>query len=323
MAAISIQPSFLFVGIVINCLKCYNRCKYPTGGASMPYKEFCLNRYNELFNQHYPVFLNRRTGQTAQKQAEQAAQRIAIKDTLKEALDRYSPEIETADLWKAIYVAHLKRKSGLTTLDTIDEQIIAKVISADQSWKKASGHAFEAFIFEVANPLMEQYSIRFALQTDVHQMIKDGKIHNDGVDMTWLNQRIHTDVFDLYALVTFQNQNFVFGCIQSKTSIRDRVTRDREPSQQAMEAKFWSIAVTLDGQFLAMPKFKEMVNGGGHDYAENGWHGLYVMSELYSDDRIYSIDKQLTRLVSHARQASAAWMSARQRFNSTWRPHQE
>ena len=92
----------------------------------MPYKEFCLNRYNELFNQHYPVFLNRRTGQTAQKQAEQAAQRIAIKDTLKEALDRYSPEIETADLWKAIYVAHLKRKSGLTTLDTIDEQIIGK-----------------------------------------------------------------------------------------------------------------------------------------------------------------------------------------------------
>ena len=72
-----------------------------------------------------------------------------------------------------------------------------------------------------------------------------------------------------------------------------------------------------------MPKFKEMVNGGGHDYAENGWHGLYVMSELYSDDRVYSIDKQLTRLVSHARQASAAWMSARQRFNSTWRPHQE
>jgi len=289
----------------------------------MPYREYCEQRYNELFSYHYPIFLNRRTGQTARTQAEQAAQRIAIKDTLKSALELYSPDVESADLWRAIYVSHLKRKSGLSDLETITEQIIAKVISADQSWKKASGHAFESFIYEVANPLLEQYSIRFALQTDVHQMIRDGQIHNDGEDMTWLNQRIHTDVFDLYALVTFQQQNYVFGCIQSKTSIRDRVTRDREPSQQAMTAKFWSVAVALDGQFLALPKFQEMVNGGGNDYEANGWHGLYVMSDLYSLDRIYGVDKSLTRLVDHARQASAAWMSARHRFTSNWRPNQE
>lgn len=286
----------------------------------MRYQDYCGNRYNELFNSNYPIYLNGRTSQSAQTQAEQAAQRIAIKETLKDALQEYSPAVEAADLWRAIYVAHLKRKSGLTDLETIDEQIISKVISADQSWKKASGHAFESFIFEVANPLLAQYSIKFALQTDVHQMIRDGQIHNDVPDMTWLNQRIHTDVFDLYALVTFQHRNYVFGCIQSKTSIRDRVTRDREPSQQAMDAKLWSIAVALDGQFLAMPKFQEMVNGGGHDYETNGWHGLYVMSELYSNDRIYSVDKNLTKLVVHAQQASVAWMSARHRFTSAWKP---
>ena len=60
-------------------------------------------------------------------------------------------------------------------------------------------------------------------------MIHAGNIHNDETDMLWISQRIHTDVFDLYAISTWQEHNYVFGCIQSKTSIRDRVTRDREP----------------------------------------------------------------------------------------------
>lgn len=289
----------------------------------MLYNDYCSEHYNNLYATNFPIFLNGKTSKNAITKAEQSAQRIAIKDTLKDALEKYSDKIETAEIWRAIYVAHLKRKSGLTSLDTLNEDIISKVISADQSLKKASGHAFESFIYEVANPYLEQYSIKFALQTDVHQMIRDNNIHNDSEDMIWLNQRIHTDVFDLYALVTFQNQNFVFGCIQSKTSIRDRVTRDREPSQQAMDAKFWSIAVALDGTFLSLPKFQEMVNGGGNDYESNGWHGLYVMSEQYSKDRIYSIDRNLSRLVDHARQASAAWMSARHRFTAEWRPANE
>ena len=151
-------------------------------------------------------------------------------------------------------------------------------------------------------------------------MIRNNQIHNDETDMEWINQRIHTDVFDLYAITTWQNHNYVFGCIQSKTSIRDRVTRDREPSQQAMDASFWSIAVALDGTFLALPKFKEMVNGGGEDYVDNGWHGLYVLSDKYTVDRIYPIDKTLSLLIDHARQASESFMRARLRFDKGWRP---
>ena len=208
-------------------------------------------------------------------------------------------------------------------MDTIDEEVIEKVVSASQSWKKSSGHAFEAFIYEVANPSLKNYGIKFLLQTDLHSMLDDGLIHNDSTDIAWLKQRIQTDVFDLYALLEFQRKYYVFGCIQSKTSIRDRVTRDREPSQQAMNAHFWSIAVALDGKFLAMPKFKEMVNGGGSDFEENGWHGMYVLSNLYTDDRIYPIDKTLSKLISHAQQASESFLSARQRFSPHWRPLDE
>lgn len=286
----------------------------------MPYTEFCQQMYNDQFYHLYNEILDGRNSQAAQIAAEREAQKFAIKETLKCALERYSPAYEAAELWRAIYVAHLKRKAGIADLNVIDEEIISRVISADQSWKKASGHAFEAFIGEVANPALQRYGIKFVLQRELSEMIHNGDIHNDNVDMTWINQRIHTDVFDLYAISSWQNHNYVFGCIQSKTSIRDRVTRDREPSQQAMNGSFWSIAIALDGAFLALPKFQEMVNGGGEDYEENGWHGLYVMSDRYTLDRIYPVDRNLSLLIDHACQASEAFMRARQRFDKEWRP---
>ena len=92
-------------------------------------------------------------------------------------------------------MAHLKRKAGITDLNTVDEEIIARVISADQSWKKASGHAFEAFIGEIANPALRRHGIQFLLQRELSEMIHAGNIHNDETDMLWISQRIHTDVF--------------------------------------------------------------------------------------------------------------------------------
>jgi len=67
---------------------------------------------------------------------------------------------------------------------------------------------------------------------------------------------------NLFTIVNMDDKWYCFGCVQSKTSIRDRVTRDREPSLQAMQSFFWSTAVVLDGDFLRLPKFVSMVNGG-------------------------------------------------------------
>ena len=110
----------------------------------------------------------------------------------------------------------------------------------------------------------------------------------------------------------------MFGCVQAKTSIRDRVGRDREFSAKIMEKNFWSVAVVLDGTYLAMPKFEAMVNGGGTtQYAETGWHGMYSMSNAAENDRIYD-DKNLDLLIGDAKQAAEKFTSARQRFTSSW-----
>lgn len=284
----------------------------------MDYQDFCEQTYNSIFTAEYVRMLGGRTSQSAIDEAERAGQKAAIKNTLVQAMSTY-PGTEASDIWRAIYVSHLKRKAGIADLNALDDVIITRVISADQSWKKASGHAFEAFIFEVANPQLRTSNIQFVLQSRLNQMIHEGNIHNDQHDIDWLNSRIHTDVFDLYAVVSHLDQNFVFGCIQSKTSIRDRVTRDREPSRQAMEALFWSIAVALNGAFLALPKFQEMVNGGGVDFELNGWHGLYVMSNRYTNGRIYPVDMNLDLLITHTQRAAMSWLSARNRFNSDWR----
>ncbi len=117
-------------------------------------------------------------------------------------------------------------------------------------------------------------------------MLKEGRIGNEKEDC--LEDLAKSDDFDIYALVDFNGMNYVFGCLQAKTSIRDRVGRDRDFSIPVMEKHFWSVAVVLDGKYLSMPKFEHMVNGGGEtQYRENGWHGMYVMSNIVSNDRIY------------------------------------
>ena len=149
-------------------------------------------------------------------------------------------------------------------------------------------------------------------------MIKHGELHNPATDLAWIKKKIKKDDFDLFAIVEFGNKNFLFGCMQAKTSIRDRVSRDREPSIDAMDNHFWSIAVVLDGGYLAMPKFMEMVNGGGSDYAKNGWHGMYVMSDAATGGRIYGSDYNLDLLTDHAAKAAQFWMSGRQWVNAGW-----
>lgn len=88
---------------------------------------------------------------------------------------------------------------------------------------------------------------------------------------------------------------------------------------QAMQAFFWSTIIVLDGDFLKLPKFISMVNGGTTEYAENGWHGMYVFSEAYSQDRIYPIDLDFKNFKEHAVIAARYWLTQRQWFNAQWR----
>lgn len=284
-------------------------------------KQFCKEVYLDAFSQLMIALEGDRSDaaieglpEKKQKEYEAIAQKYAIKHSIIAGLRHFS-DVEPSIMWKSIYEAHVHRKSGVD-----DAQTINAVISADQSWKKSSGHAFEEMIKDVASEELRTEGISLVLQRDLTQMLSEGTLSNEERDLIWLAARVKESVFDLYAIVEAGENKFCFGCIQCKTSIRDRVTRDREPSIDAMRSFFWSAAIVLDGSFLKMPKFISMVNGGGTEHQCNGWHGLYVFTEEEEIGRIHRTDIALTKFKDHAKLAARQWLTQRQWFNETWNP---
>jgi len=284
-------------------------------------KEYCAQIYTDIYTSEIKrrtdkALASSRTGsisESKQKEIETAAQKEAIKTTTIGGLRTFKG-VEAAQIWRAVYETHVHRKSGIDNAETI-----AHVISADQSWKKSSGHAFEEMLKMLGTSVLSEHGIEIILQRDLSVLIRADELHNEPRDISWLREQTSSDVFDLYAIVTRQDKRYCYGVIQSKTSIRDRVTRDREPSTQAMQSFFWSTAITLDGDFLKLPKFIHMVNGGSADYQYNGWHGMYVFSERYSQGRIYPTDLDFKNFKEHAILAAEYWLTQRQWFDSEWK----
>lgn len=279
--------------------------------------KFCLGTYRKEYDRCHRALLRKQRGKTVTEtmadEFDREAQKYAIRQSITQALTQF-PEAPVAELWNAIYRAHLFRKSGISDLATI-----SKVISADQSWKKSSGHAFEEMVKELASLALDGTGIEVVLQRDLNTLVKAGELANEPRDISWLREQIKANIFDLYALLTIDGRRYCFGCLQAKTSIRDRVTRDREPSIHAMQSFFWSVVFVLDGDFLRLPKFVSMINGGSEEFRENGWHGMYVLSAKERQDRIYPLTMDFAVFRSHAAQAAEQWRLRRQWFDRNWR----
>jgi len=277
---------------------------------------FSLKAYEEEYRRKYDE-LETKGGKAAsgkkRKEWETEAQKSAIRHSMVKGLEKFGSE-SVAELWGEIYRVHLYRKSGISDMDTV-----SKVVSAGQSWKKSSGHAFEEMIKELANLSLTGTNIEVILQRDLNALLKAGELANEPRDIAWLEKQIHGNIFDLYCTLTADGKRYCFGCLQCKTSIRDRVTRDREPSLHAMQSFFWSVAFVLDGDFLKNPKFQHMVNGGSEEFPTNGWHGMYVLSLKESNDRIYPLGCDFSLFKIHAEKAANYWKLSRQWFNTDWR----
>ena len=285
---------------------------------SVEYKKFSEKVYDDTFRAE--VIASAAAAKSSKKRApkvdevERHAQKEAIKTSVLRTMEKY-PQVEPALIWKGVYEIHVHRKSGLGDSETIE-----KVISADQSWKKSSGHAFEEMIKLLANDALVGSGVEILLQRDLNTIIKANELSNEPRDISWLKEQIKGSVFDLFATYALDDgRRYCFGCIQSKTSIRDRVTRDREPSLAAMQSFFWSTVIVLDGDFLKLPKFKAMVDGGSAEYPDNGWHGMYVFSERYSGNRIYSMHVNFQKFATHAKKAAEYWKTQRQWFDKKWK----
>ncbi len=283
------------------------------------YKEFCRQVYLRTYNDAYPRELGDRTSQSAIQSARLTAQRKAIDKALVEGLLQFSPQVSESDIWEAIGITHKINVANLGEFN-IDEEfhepIIKRSLSAHQSWIKSSGHSFERYISNIDNEALQRNEIKLILQSELTAMIKHNQLANTPEDIEGLKS--WGKDFDLYAIQSIHDEIHVFGCIQSKTSIRDRVGRDVTFSHNAMDGLFWSAAVTLDGSFLNMAEFIHMVNGGG-SYATNGWHGMYAMSGIAaSNGRIYKVDDSLTLFIDHAIAAARQFISDRRMLNHEW-----
>lgn len=269
-------------------------------------KDFYLNSYKTKLQE-----ISEHHGSDEDKERE--AQKYAIKITALNYFTNY-PKENKRKIWNMIYSAHVARKCGVD----IPAESIEKVISSDQSWKKSSGHAFEEMVKELASNAVKDSGISILLQKDLLIMIKLDQLKNEERDKEWLLKQIAEDTFDLFAVAEGQ----VFGCVQAKTSIRDRVTRDREPSLLAMDRFFWSFIFVLDGDFLKLPKFRGMVNGLSDSFATNGWHSLYVFSSPKNaiGGRIFELDSYMEPFRKHAIKALSDWKQKRQWFNHDWIP---
>ena len=252
-------------------------------------------------------------------ESETDAQRHAISNSFERSIETFGIEYAT-ECWRAIQSAHTARKSGIF----IDSATIKAVTSANQSWNKSSGHAFEQSFCSQVNQKLDdagQSQIRFRIQAEITNLFNRNLLGNEDRDLATLRPWLDSSAFDVYATLQRQTESErVFGCIQCKTSIRDRVTRDREPSLQAMKAFFWSMAVVVDGDFLKLPKFEAMVNGGSKDFPKNGWHTMYSYAGCQTVDRVIVLNRNFSPLVENAVKAAQDWTSNRQWMDQDWKP---
>lgn len=176
-----------------------------------------------------------------------------------------------------------ERTSGLNV-----EQIkLAK--SADQKWLNISGLAYERIIKNEINNEFQDEIIALT-SSEVGQMLKENLILNSENDKNLLATWVKGKTFDLFIGKNISNRTIkIFGVVQCKKSIRERVSRDREPSLFAMENGFWSILIASDGGALGSKttKAREMFNGNGVHFEKNGWDSAYFENLSFESGRIF------------------------------------
>jgi len=253
-------------------------------------KEFCANKYSAIYNEYM-------TGKRDNKGNKAKARKAAIGGTALQALKAF-PDINPEDIWHMISRMHMQEFAGVDLeLDTLDA-----IVSARQSWVKSSGHAFEEMVKAECNKYLSGTNMKVLLQRDLSSLINANKVTNGSMDITWLKQQCKTDVFDLYVSRVEGDTYKIFGCIQAKTSVRDRVGRDLPASKVAMEKHFWSTIFIFDASFLHQPKFTAMVNGNINydEYSTNGWHQAYSYDSSFNEDRIKYLGLNMEAFVSDA-----------------------
>lgn len=215
----------------------------------------------------------------------------ALSSTFRILLEKY-PSTDPGVLWGNLQNAHVE----------IMRRVGKNQTSANQSWVKSSGTAFEVFVQKMNKPPFQILKpIEFKKLSMIFKVKNSDKLIGRSED-------------DMMVVYESNNCFHLTGVIQAKTSIRDRMKMDMTHSQHMLNANLWSAFITIDPDgFLNKPKFKDLANGDSDDGVV--WHGVYAFSDTVAHgSRLHGADKFIPHLID------ASESVIRGEMNPMWTP---
>ncbi len=129
----------------------------------------------------------------------------------------------------------------------------------EQSWKRASGQAFEHAFVNIYNTRLSPYGIRLLVLS-----LKTSTVALSEMNLTGKVAPSKMDIAIEGNCGTSTPKWKIFGVIHAKTSIAERIKDDAPASRTIMDKGFLSILVTLDSKSFPPP------HGNGINYGELG-----------------------------------------------------
>ncbi|OPH54975.1 hypothetical protein BC351_30100 [Paenibacillus ferrarius] len=302
-------------------------------------QETAINEYNKLIVDKLGVLTKKPS-----KSKRASMRRETIFATFESLLNTF-PNENPGQMWRIVEKAHvysylqsegvdmdvfgLKYNIKREILEELffDDELISSFESAKQSWKRSSGIAWENFFegtFE-----SEDDEIKVVNPRDLKKLLKGEHINNnegypaplhffDNEQKKYFESLLKKKDFDLFLLFysTYHRKWRLFGLIQCKTSIRDRMKINASTSKDAMNKNLWSILLALDPDSYLRGQYYEM--------AKTDWHGVYFMEkEVSVDDNIVRapIDELQSKILNHANQVLQIITDKPEVINSSWRPN--
>lgn len=295
--------------------------------------------YNEVLAEKY-VALKKKPS----KAKRALLRRETIYKTFEKLMARHNAE-HPGIIWRMVQKAHVYsylEQEGGNLEQTIKElgvepEIIAQLLlndelihtieSAMQSWKRASGIAWENF-FEDALEIGQNVEVNVVNAQDMGKLLGGGHIETqkgvptplhirDSGQKKYFTEILDKKDFDLYLLFYSDAHEKwrLFGLIQCKTSIRDRVKINAATSLDVMGNHLWSILLALDPD--------NFLRGQYYNMAQKNWHGVYMLDNTTKvDGRIYSgqMDVLQQTIREHAKKVLQIITDDPTILNTTWQP---
>lgn len=212
--------------------------------------------------------------------------RNIFNEECKELINDYTTAELNMIVSRTLEIDGVTNKVALSAIEIIAKECVSGLSieqinaakKADQKWLNMSGNAYEVIAQKEINEKLLFSNARVLNPLELRKALKENKVINSEKDLQLINKWLSGRTFDLFiANLTPKGLN-VFSVVQCKKSIRERVSRDREPSMLAMRNGFWSILLSLSDDGLGKKedtKAREMFNGGKH-FRGKGWSSAYV-----------------------------------------------